>query len=963
MKFKLHFLIIATSLFSVFSIGQTVDEWAQDGKMIFQFKPEFQISLPMLNENEVDIQSSSYFLPYTDEFKITAVKRLHTDIRDEKLLNTYQIEFDEIFKIKDLIRIFETFEEVEYAEYKSLHRSFLTPNDQYYSNNTQWNLFKINAAQAWDISTGSPSVIVAVTDNAIYTSHPDLINKLVPGYDVANNDNNPNPAAGNDGEHGTHVSGIVGAQTNNSIGVASIGYNTSVMPVKIGRDSDGALTAGYEGIAWAANNGADVINMSWGGGGYSSYGQNVINNAYNQGCILVAAAGNDGVETVFYPAGYNNVIAVASTTSTDAKSSFSQYGNWITVSSPGSNIYSSIPNTGYQYKSGTSMASPLVAGLVGLMKSVNPALPQADLINCLTSTCDNINAANPNYIGKLGAGRINAFAAMQCMQATLVNIDAGIINIIQPTGTVCNASITPVVILKNFGMLNLTNVTIRYQLDAGTIQTYNWTGNLSTGQFVNVSLPSVTPSSGGHTFRAFTESPNGSIDENLNNDEKQTSFTSFNEGVSLPFTETFESNSFSTNSWTILNPDGGITWDIATVSGTTPGNKAGRMNFYNYSATGQRDALVSPPLNLIGYESAELTFKHAYRRYSSGVTDSLIIYVSTDCGSTYQRALSMGENSTGTFATGYTTTSPFVPSSADDWCSGPVGSSCKTVNLTPFVGYANVVVKFEAFNSNSNNLYIDNINITGVALSMPPVVNISSSTSSICAGGTISFTDQSSPAVISRLWTFAGGSPATSVSATQIVTYNTPGIWDVSLEATNGFGSSFQNFPGYITVHPFPAQQNILQNGNELSVVLNTGETVQWFRNGNTISGATQPIYQVTQVGNYKARISSQYGCSVFTDEITVNPTGMDEYDFETNSIFVFPNPADEELFVFLETQVLKNTVIEITDLSGKVVSAHLIKAGEHKISVNTSQLSQGVYFVSLSGKIYSGKARLIIMR
>ncbi len=963
MKFRVTLLTLVAVIVSHFSFSQTVDEWAQDGKMIFQFIPKHNITLPMADEKVVDISRSSYFLPFIETFGITSVIRLHPDLRDEKLQNTYQIEFEEIYRINELISIFNSFEEVEYAEPKSLHRLFLNPNDQYYSSSNQWNLFKINAAQAWDISTGSPSIVVAVTDNAIYTTHPDLINKLVPGYDVANNDNNPNPALGNDGDHGTHVSGIVGAQTNNSTGIASIGYNTSVMPVKIGRDSDGALIAGYEGIAWAANNGAHVINMSWGGGGYSSYGQNVINNAYNQGCILVAAAGNDGVETVFYPAGYNNVVAVASTTSSDAKSSFSQFGNWITVSSPGSYILSSVPNTSYSYKSGTSMASPLVAGLVGLMKSVNPALPQADVIYCLTSTCDNIDAANSGYIGKLGSGRINAYAAMQCMQATLVSLDAGITNIAQPTGTVCNSSVTPMVVLKNFGMNTLTNVTIRYQLDAGAIQTYNWTGNLSTGQFVNVPLPTITPTAGSHSFRAFTESPNSSIDENLNNDEKQTSFTMFSEGVSLPFTETFESESFATNSWTILNPDGGISWDITTVTGTSPGNKAARMNFYNYPATGQRDAMVSPPLNLTGYESAELTFQHAYRRYSSGVTDSLIIFVSTDCGSTYQRIMSLGENSTGTFATGYTTTTPFVPSASDDWCSGPVGSACKTINLTPFVGHPNVVIKFEAYNNNSNNLYIDNINITGVALSTPPVVQISSSANSICEGGVISFVDQSSPAVTSRLWTFSGGSPSTSINATESVTYDTAGIWDVLLETTNGFGTTSQNFPGYITVHPLPAQQTIQQNGSELSVVLSSGETAHWYRNGNAISGATQPVYQVTQIGNYKARVSSQFGCSVFTNEINVNPTGVDEYDFETNSIFVFPNPADDEIFIFLETQVMKNTVLDIADLTGKTVSSHIIQAGDQKIRVNTSHLSQGTYIVLLRGKTYSGKARLIIAR
>jgi len=957
-------ICIGLFLFSaIVANSQTVNEWAQDGKMVFQFKPELNINLPMLDRDYVDFRSSAYFLPYVDEFKIVSVRKLHPDIKDEKLLHTYQIEFDDIWKINDLIKVFQSFHEVEYAEVRTLHKTFFTPNDQYYNTTNMWGLFKINAGQAWDISQGSSSIVVAVTDDAIYTSHPDLVNKMVPGRDVAMNDANPNPSGQADGNHGTHVSGTVGAQTNNSIGVASIGFNTSVMPIKIARDSDGALTAGYEGITWAANNGAHVINMSWGGGGYSSYGQNIVNNAYNQGAILVAAAGNDGVETVFYPAGYTNVIAVASTGTNDAKSSFSQFGTWITVCAPGSNIASTVPNTGYQYNSGTSMASPLVAGLVGLMKSVNPALPQAGVIQCLTSTCDNINAANPSYIGKLGSGRINAYAAMQCMQATAVNLDAGIVNIIQPNGTVCSSAVTPIVVLRNFGMNNLTSVAIRYQLDAGTIQTYNWTGNLQFGQTVNISLPVMTPSTGGHTFRAFTQNPNNGTDENAANDEWQTSFTIFTAGVTLPFTETFESGSFATNNWTIVNPDGGVTWSIATIAGTTPGNKAAKMNFFNYSSIGQRDALISPPMNLSGYADAQLTFKHSYRRYNSNATDSLIIYVSVDCGNTYTRVLALGEGGTGTFATGYTTTSDFTPASADDWCSGPVGSACKTINLTPYVGYESVVIKFEAFNSYSNNLYLDNINVTGSPLTTAPTVQFSSSVSSLCEGQSVTYTDQSSPVVTSRTWTFQGGTPSTSTNAVQSVMYNTAGTFDVHLSATNGFGNSSQNFPNYITVHAPPVPPAVVQNGSTLSVTLQGGQTVQWYRNNVIISGATQTTYQVTQIGNYKARITSAQGCYSFTNEVYVNPTGVDEFGFETNSMFIYPNPAEDEVYVFLETEVYVNTELIITDITGKRVASYVIPAGEMKLKINVSLLSMGAYMLSLDGKNYCNTVRLLIAR
>lgn len=961
---RILFLIVGCLPFCFSTISaQTVDEWQQDGKIVFQYKPELNVQLPMFDKKHVDYENVPSFSSLIAPFGITAIVQLHPDIRDEKLINTYQVEFTEIHKIKELINIIAAFENVEYAEPKALHKHCLTPNDTYYNSTYQWGLFKISAGQAWDISTGSSSIVVAVTDNAIKTTHPDLTNKLIAGYDVAEGDSDPNPAGGNDGEHGTHVSGIVGAQSNNSAGVASIGYNTSVMPVKIGRDSDGALTAGYEGITWAADNGAHVINMSWGGGTAGTYGQNVINYAYNLGCIIVAAAGNDNASTMFYPAAYENVISVASTSSTDAKSSFSQYGTWIDISSPGSNIYSTVPNTSYAYMSGTSMASPMVAGLVGLMLSVNPTLPQADVIDCLLNTADNIDAQNSGYIGMLGSGRIDAYAALQCMQSSAVSLDAGVLQIQQPTGTICNATITPKVLLKNFGMNTLTNVAIKYQVDAGAVQNYNWTGSLQQGQSILVSLPDITPAAGSHTFTAYTQNPNGGTDETPTNDQKQTTFTVFSAGVGLPFTEDFESGTFATNNWTLINPDGLTTWEIATVAGTTPGSKAATMNFFNYSATGQRDGMVTPPINLSGYQSAEMTFKHAYKRYDSSSSDSLIIYVSTDCGVNYQRVLALGENGTGIFATGYTSTTEFTPAVANDWCSGTVGAACQTVDLTPFVGFSNVVVKFEGYNNYGNNLYIDNINIDGDPLTTAPTIQMNTSATSICEGGQITFTDQSTPAVLSREWTFESGTPGSSTSASQLVTYNTAGVWDVTLEATNTYGTSSNTFANHITVTAPPTPPTVEQNGSVLSVTVAGGLTVQWYRNGAIIPGATSNTYQVTQIGNYKAKITNAQNCYSFTNEVTVNPTGIDDYEFETNSIFLFPNPAEDIVYVMLGTTVMKDTQLEVCDLTGKVVASYTVKAGDQKVQINVSILAQGTYLVRLQGRTWSNTERLLINR
>ena len=473
--------------------AQNVDEWYQDGIVVFQLKPNAKLTILAQNQY-VTIQEVEFLNLLQEEFGIIEGFQFFPNYKDDLLRNTYQIKFTEIDKVEALINKIEQLPFIEYAEKKELHVKFVTPNDLGANSTTgtgMWHLYKMQAEQAWDLSTGSANIIVAITDDAIKIDHPDLVNKVIQGNDVTDqNSNNPSPCGGNDGNHGTHVSGTVGADTNNGAGVASIGWNVSIMPVKIGRCSDGALTGGYEGVAWAANNGADVINMSWGGGGSSTFGQNVANNASNQGAILVAAAGNDGTNQLFYPAAYNNVIAVASTTNTDAKSSFSQYGGWIDIAAPGSAIRSTWADNGYNRIQGTSMASPNVAGLLGLMKSHAPNATNADLIQCLYSSADPVTS----FTADMGAGRINAFAAMQCAGNFSFDTDAGISEIIQPNGNICGSDFIPQIQLRNFGSNPLTTVSINWEWN-GTPNTFNWTGNLTTGQWRN-GCASVSSSEG-----------------------------------------------------------------------------------------------------------------------------------------------------------------------------------------------------------------------------------------------------------------------------------------------------------------------------------------------------------------------------------------------------------------------------------------------------------------------------------
>lgn len=426
-----------------FLSAQTVHKDYLDGAIWVKLSNKFANNAKIDFETGKSVKTvKSSDLPFSrvlEGYGVTSTTMPFEVSKDPKLKNIVRIEFDNISGVDQLLRDISKNELVEYAEKVPFLKSTVTPDDPSYNTSSQWNLFQINASDAWNISTGDAAVTVAIVDDAVEITHPDLAPVIwtnpgevpnngidddgngyvddVNGWDAADQNNNPNPPNGNY-DHGTHVAGISGAATDNGAGVASIGHNLTLIPVKA-TNSSSAVTHGYEGIIYAIAAGADVINMSWGGPGSSTTAQNIITSASNDGIVLVAAAGNDNVSSVFYPAGYSEVIAVASTTFGDSKSNFSNYGSWIDISAPGSAIYSTVPGGGYQTKQGTSMASPLVAGLAGLMLSHNQSLSPADIKNCLYTTAENIDAENPSYVGELGAGRIDALAAMNCVGTTL----------------------------------------------------------------------------------------------------------------------------------------------------------------------------------------------------------------------------------------------------------------------------------------------------------------------------------------------------------------------------------------------------------------------------------------------------------------------------------------------------------------------------------------------------------------
>ncbi|MBL7254309.1 S8 family peptidase [Paractinoplanes lichenicola] len=284
----------------------------------------------------------------------------------------------------------------------------------------QWDFSKISVANAWQKSTGA-GVVVAVLDTGVDGAHPDLAANLVAGYDaVANTSGGATDPNG----HGTHVAGTIAAVTGNGVGVSAIAPNTKIMPVRVLKaNGSGYMSDTAEGIIWAADHGATVINMSLGSSEKVTAVSNAITYARSKGVVVVAAAGNERAQgsPTSYPAADAGVIGVAATDSADKVASYSNAGSYVDVAAPGSNILSTYPTalgskTGYASMNGTSMASPHVAAVAALLKAYQPALTPDQVQSALETSA--VDLGTKGRDNDFGYGRIDAAAALAAVTPT-----------------------------------------------------------------------------------------------------------------------------------------------------------------------------------------------------------------------------------------------------------------------------------------------------------------------------------------------------------------------------------------------------------------------------------------------------------------------------------------------------------------------------------------------------------------
>jgi subtilisin family serine protease len=805
--------------------AQTINEHYQDGKIYLKLKDNFPLNLVVAREGVPDnnlINKYSFVKAIAGQYGVQSMTRPFpkaTGVGGAALQRTFLIQFDNYSNVEGLIRELSANNMVEYAEKVPLHKISLTPNDPMHG--SLWGLSQINAELAWNISTGNSSVVVAVTDNAIETTHEDLDDAMwvnpgeiagdgidndgngyiddINGWDVGDDDNNPNPLNAS-WDHGTHCSGTVGAESNNNQGVSSIGYGISIMAVKVTTNSasSNSVTNGYDGIYYSALSGADVISCSWGGYGFSTTGQNLVNWAWGQGSIIVGAAGNDNYDmdnggNAHYPSNYNNVICVASSTTGDAKSGFSNYGSAVDVTAPGSSIRSTVPFDSYGWMSGTSMATPLVSGLLGLMISAQPGLPQQDYVDCLINSCDDISGANPSYPNDLGSGRVNALASLNCVTAFSNNAP-----------------------IANF-QANFTTITAGASIQFTDMSTYNpqtWSWN-----FDNQGVGGVTPGTAGTQGPHVVTYNTPGVFE-----------------VTLTVTNSNGNDTETKTSYIVVNPAGAcnqlnlddptFATDVSIHVGWNPtlytagagnGYVAGN-NIYGDKAKAEYfpSAMVGASTHCVG------TYVWFGNAHSGNASQTVDINVYDATGGTPgtilgTRTVTMGDIGDGGIFY-YTFNPPIaVPASGEiavgvDMSNIVWGGGDSLAIVTSTDGEPTSTTSWELWDNDTWNTYVAGWGgLTSLSnyifpdlTSSPPSISLASNTTTICEGESINFDATGSTYDDTLVWTFTGSNPINSNNITESAVYNNSGSYMAYLEVVGGGCGNYLADSVEITVNPAP---------------------------------------------------------------------------------------------------------------------------------------------------------------
>ncbi|PBQ33407.1 hypothetical protein CNR22_17015 [Sphingobacteriaceae bacterium] len=900
--------------------AQTIDPIYQDGKLYVKLSQNLSKSISRENPTNIPLTKLASLQGLFSNYGVSKVyKPFYQADDDANLSSILKIEFSQIDKIEALIEELQRVAGIDYAEKVRINKTDVIPNDPLFATSSgSTHLNQINAQNAWNVFSGNSNITVAIVDNAVMWTHADLVGNTytntveangtsgvdddgngyiddINGYDVADMDGVTNPT-NTAQDHGTHCAGIAGANNNNSIGIASIGWNVKVIPVKASYDnsSPGFVALGYEGIIYAVKAKAKIISCSWGNLGLSSLTeQYVIDYAWNRGCIIFASAGNAGNSTLNYPGAYNHVYCVAWVDATDTKASLSNYGTYVDISAPGSNILSTLPYTSstasYNTMSGTSMATPMVAGLAGLMLSKSPNMTRTDVLNCISNSAVNIYTltGNTSYASNsaLGAGRIDAFAAMNC--AATYSALPPVANFFATLPNTCPNTAIP------FTDSSLYNPT-----------SWSWTFQGGSPATSTSSNPSVSWSiAGTYSVSLTVSNANGS------NTKTKTAYITVAGPTPLPFQEGFENAAFLPANWVKNNIwNDNIYWERKTgVGGFGTSTVCAMFNNFVYNAPGEKDEMRSPKFDFTNVGSARLRFDVSYARYDAYYSDTLEVMMSTDCGTSWTEIYRKGGSSLSVLSSDYT--SQFIPTSTQ-WRRDTIDISTATA------GQGSVMFAFLNKGAYGQAIYLDNINLVFPTPTLSAVSN-----ASICVNPSYTFSN-SSVGAINYTWTFQGGSPATSTVGTPTVTYATPGTYTLSLSGVNNTLTSTLVKTITVLANPVIATtSSVYCSGSTYTLNGNGATSYTWSSsNGPDLTGsnfvftptvnstytltgsngvcASSGIYTVSVVSGVTLSANNQTICSGSTATLTASGATTYSWNTAATTSSITVNPATTTNYV-----------------------------------------------------------------